>query len=131
MDTQKKGIYVCGCCHEPAVISKCIAQGQGAASRAAIQLSKEFITLHPMASVDAMICRGCGRCIDVCPNNALEMEEDEQGNHARVNEILCQGCGTCSATCWTGAIHMNYFHSRHLNAMVDTLINIIQEEGGA
>jgi heterodisulfide reductase subunit A len=129
MDTQKKGIYLCGCCHEPAMIAKCIAQGQGAASRAAIQLSKEFITLHPMASVDYDNCRGCGRCIEVCPNDALEMVEDEHGRHAKVNDILCQGCGTCCATCWTNSIHMNYFHSKHLNAMIGSLINQIREEG--
>ncbi len=129
MDTQKKGIYLCGCCHEPAVISKCIAQGQGAASRAAIQLSKEFITLHPMASVDVDICRGCGRCVKVCPNDALELVNDEHGQHAMVNDILCQGCGTCCATCWTNAIHMNYFHSKHLNAMVSSLIEMVREEG--
>jgi heterodisulfide reductase subunit A len=129
MDTQKKGIYLCGCCHEPGVISKCIAQGQGAASRASIQLSKEFITLHPMASVDTEICRGCGRCVDVCPNDALELVDDEFGRHAKVNDILCQGCGTCCATCWTNAIHMNYFHSKHLNAMVDSLIQFASEEG--
>ncbi len=124
MDSQKKGIYLCGCCREPALVSKCIAQGQGAASRAAIQLGKEYITLHPMASVDAETCRGCGRCIDVCPNDALEMVEDENGRHVKVNDILCQGCGTCCATCWTHSIHMNCFHSKHLNAMINTLINI-------
>jgi len=129
MDSQKSGIYLCGSCREPALVSKCIAQAQGAASRAAIQLGKEYITLHPMASVDAEACRGCGRCVDVCPNDALDMVEDEHGRHVKVNEILCQGCGICCATCWTQSIHMNYFHSKHLNAMINALIGIDSEGG--
>lgn len=129
LDSQRMGIFMCGCCHEPASIYKCIAQGQGAASRAAIKLGQEYITVHPMASVDTETCRGCGRCVEVCPNDALEMVEDEHGRHVRVNDILCQGCGTCCATCWTHSIHMNYFHSKHLNAMIDALTTIGQEEG--
>jgi len=45
-------------------------------------------------------CIGCGTCIDVCPNNALTL--DESGIH--INRDLCQRCASCVESCPTTAL---------------------------
>jgi len=44
-------------------------------------------------------CAGCGICTDVCPENAIEIDE-----HAVVNCDICTGCGKCVSECPNEAI---------------------------
>lgn len=52
-----------------------------------------------------LVCRQCGnaRCVQACPNNALERDPD---THAVIlNEQLCIGCGACAKACPFSSIH--------------------------
>ncbi len=50
------------------------------------------------------LCRGCGRCVDVCPFHAPELKEIAPGVViSEVNPALCKGCGACGVACPTGA----------------------------
>ncbi len=45
-------------------------------------------------------CTGCGACSNVCPKNAIKMEEDESGfKYPIINQDLCINCGMCKRTC--------------------------------
>ena len=44
-------------------------------------------------------CAGCGLCTDVCPENAIEIDE-----HAAVNWNICTGCGKCVSECPNEAV---------------------------
>jgi NAD-dependent dihydropyrimidine dehydrogenase PreA subunit len=44
-------------------------------------------------------CAGCGLCADVCPENAIEVDE-----HAVVNWDICTGCGECVSECPNEAV---------------------------
>lgn len=45
-------------------------------------------------------CCGCGACLNICPQNAIEMVSDEYGfSYPRVNARLCIGCGLCKRVC--------------------------------
>jgi len=44
-------------------------------------------------------CAGCGICTDVCPENAIEIDD-----HAVVNPESCIGCGACISECPNDAI---------------------------
>lgn len=45
-------------------------------------------------------CTGCRMCEQICPKNAIKMEEDEEGFwHPVINEELCINCGLCFKKC--------------------------------
>jgi len=45
-------------------------------------------------------CCGCGECYNVCPQNAITMQENEKGFFVPiVNESLCNNCGKCIKRC--------------------------------
>ncbi len=49
-------------------------------------------------------CKGCGRCVEVCPHAVFEMH----GETAAVTDRdLCMECGACALNCPFGAISVN------------------------
>jgi len=52
-----------------------------------------------VAVVDSEKCTGCGICIDVCPVNAIEVNEQ-----AVINADACTGCAACTWECPNEAI---------------------------
>ena len=86
----------CGCCCE------------------AMLAAKRFAVLHPITTtnflpeIDAQRCSGCGKCVDVCPVEAMGLvaagdPHRSMRKRARVNEELCLGCGVCVRQCRSGA----------------------------
>lgn len=54
--------------------------------------------------VDPNRCRGCGRCLAVCPYRAITMQPNAIGGwFAVVDEALCKGCGNCISVCPSSA----------------------------
>ncbi|MCI9547438.1 MAG: 4Fe-4S dicluster domain-containing protein [Lachnospiraceae bacterium] len=53
---------------------------------------------------DIFQCYGCGACKDICPQQAISMEADEEGFlYPKVDEESCVHCGKCEQVC----IHRN------------------------
>jgi len=55
------------------------------------------------AKVDMELCAGCGICVDVCPANAIEI----QNGKARVDVEACVECGLCVGECPAVAIQLS------------------------
>lgn len=53
--------------------------------------------------IDKEICNGCETCVDVCPTEAITMEDEI----AVVNEEECTDCGTCVEECPNEAISLS------------------------
>ena len=118
------GIFLAGAATGPKDVPESIVSAKAAAGRAAsLMANKTMKTEAITASVNADLCRGCGRCEEVCEFKAIELVEvAPKTMNAKVNEISCKGCGTCSVTCPTGAITMKHFTERQINSMVEAAL---------
>ena len=54
------------------------------------------------AKVDVQKCTGCTSCVDACPAEAIEIEDDK----AKIDAGACVDCETCVDECPAGAITM-------------------------
>jgi len=52
------------------------------------------------ANVDTETCTGCGECVEACPLDAIEIQDDV----AVVDADLCGDCGACVDVCPTESI---------------------------
>lgn len=88
----------CGCCCE------------------AMVASRKFGMLHPVETTNFIpriienSCIGCGKCVNACPIQAIDITIDEQaGNQKkiRINEEICLGCGVCARACSKKVIYLD------------------------
>ena len=53
-------------------------------------------------------CTGCGACYNICPNNAISMEENHEGFlYPQIDSSKCTNCGLCKRICPTATIKEN------------------------
>ena len=124
VDFATDGIFVCGLAHYPKPIDESIAQAQAAAARAATILSRKSIEVEGVVStVDESLCRGCGKCVEVCPYGAPQLVERAEGVQiSTIQEALCKGCGACAVACPTGAASIRHFNDQEVLTMVDAAL---------
>jgi ferredoxin len=70
---------------------------------------KRFGSVYPIHTnflprIDGPSCSGCGRCVDICPIEAMSLVSANDPHRpkqrkARLAEELCLGCGVCVRTC--------------------------------
>lgn len=85
---------ICNCCKE-----SCIPL---LAYRIFKQEPFTFLPARSVVQVDACKCKGCGKCVEICP-----FEERALDVHAQIATVQnCQGCGLCVEACPTGANYM-------------------------
>jgi len=118
IDFSTKGVFVCGLAHAPKPVDEAVAQGLGAASRAATLLSQEKILGNAIVSnIEAQLCRGCQLCLQACPYQAISFFEDRVV--CEVNQALCTGCGSCAVACPTGAASILHYDDEEVLTMVE------------
>lgn len=118
LDFATDGIYLCGNARFPSTIREAVSQGLGAASRAAIVLSKEALfTSGIVADINPETCCGCLGCVDVCPYGAINYFADR--GVCQVNKVLCKGCGGCAATCPSGSARLDGFSNDQIYAQIE------------
>jgi ferredoxin len=70
--------------------------------------------------------RGCTRCIDVCPAEAIV----SLGERVQVNPYLCQGGGACATVCPSGAMTYAFPRASDLLAALRVLLEDYRAAGG-
>jgi ferredoxin len=101
-NVQDKVAFICNCCG-------CCCEAMLAAKR--------FAFLNPVATtnflpeVSAEACNGCGKCVAVCPVEAMGLvsagdPHKPKRKKARLDEDLCLGCGVCVRACPESGIRL-------------------------
>jgi ferredoxin len=73
--------------------------------------------------VNKGICRGCGRCLQVCPYQAITFHKNPVGGWcAAVDEALCKGCGNCISVCPSNAADSPYRDQAFLERMLEEVL---------
>lgn len=73
--------------------------------------------------VDESRCRGCGRCMQVCPYQAVSFRKNQVGGYyACVDQALCKGCGNCIPVCPSHAADSPYRDRHYLEQMIEEIL---------
>ncbi len=94
-NVREKVAFICNCCG-------CCCEAMLAAKR--FGLLNPIHTTNFMPRIKKEKCTGCGKCVDVCPVEAMTLISANDPNHvkkkiAKVNEEICLGCGVCVKAC--------------------------------
>lgn len=101
-NTRRKPTVVCHCC-------KCCCNYLAGLSKFGYMNS--VVTSNYLSKISDELCKGCGKCVDLCPVNALSLvsandPRQRKRKKARVDAGVCVGCGVCAAKCPTKALDM-------------------------
>ncbi|MBN2475183.1 MAG: 4Fe-4S binding protein [Pirellulales bacterium] len=100
-NVQRKMAYICNCCG-------CCCEMVRALKTFGIRGA--IVTSNWQAEIDTAACTGCGRCVEACPVDAIEVVELSDHGESRKQAVcdsrLCLGCGVCYSACRFGAIAM-------------------------
>ena len=94
--------FICNCCG-------CCCEALTAARR--FGFSRPVHTTNFIPELNGGDCTGCGRCVAVCPVEAMTLVSANDPRKpkrkiARLNEDICLGCGLCVAVCRTNSISL-------------------------
>jgi len=94
--------------------------GAALAAHVATTAAEAFLKDHELSPrVDKDRCRGCGKCTEICPFDAVRLVPNEHGFFtADVLRHNCVGCGGCVGRCPVTAMDMPYFGNRLLQEIV-------------
>jgi heterodisulfide reductase subunit A len=123
VETTVDGVFICGAVQGAKDIADSVAQAGAAASKAAELLAHRSVALSPtVCVVNDMLCRGCGKCAEICQFGAPELMQTETGVFiAQINPAKCKGCGTCAVWCPSGAITAQHFTDGQIEEMLSAM----------
>jgi Na+-translocating ferredoxin:NAD+ oxidoreductase subunit B len=70
----------------------------------------EMYASNFMAVIDTTLCTACGKCIDRCQLEAINLCDGT----ARVDPRRCIGCGNCTITCQSNALRLEHKDSEKI-----------------
>jgi ferredoxin len=101
-NTRRNPTVICHCC-------KCCCNYLAGLSK--LGFLNSVVTSNFISEMNDALCKGCGKCVDLCPVNAFSLvpaSDTAQGKKkkAKIDTEVCVGCGVCAAKCPTKAINM-------------------------
>lgn len=118
--TLREGIFICGMTSGPKDIQTTVAESEGAAAKAAAFLREGVVRIPPEKVFldDEEACDGCGECVELCPFEALIMNNGA----LEVNEMLCTGCGICIPSCHVNALDLHDTTEEQLSSQIEAIL---------
>lgn len=94
-NVRDKVSFICNCCG-------CCCEGLIAVKK--FGLMQPLHTTNYFPVIDEERCTGCGKCVKVCPIDAIEFipsstDQDGRKKIAKVDLYVCLGCGICVRSC--------------------------------
>ena len=107
-NVRNKVNFICNCCG-------CCCEAMIAARRFAFL--DPVHTTNFLPEIDDKKCNGCGKCVNVCPVEAMTLVSANNPNKpkmkkAKLNEDICLGCGICVRNCEKEGIQLKTRQSR-------------------
>lgn len=101
-NVREKVNFICNCCG-------CCCEAMIAARRFAIL--NPVHTTNFIPEIEGESCNGCGKCVNVCPVEAMALISANHPHRpkmklARLEGDLCLGCGLCVRSCPKDSIHL-------------------------
>ncbi len=125
VETVIDGIFIAGCSQGPKNISESVKSGLSAVSKAHALLREEKIELDPtIATIDPNKCSWCELCSQVCPFDAIRMEEHKGKQVAAIISSSCKGCGMCNPVCPEDAIDLIGYTNAEIESMIESIVSI-------
>lgn len=102
-NVQQNVNFICNCCG-------CCCEAMIAARRFALMNPVHTTNFIPFINEEK--CTGCGKCITVCPVEAMSLisannPHKPKMKKAKLEEDICLGCGLCVRVCTKSGIHLN------------------------
>lgn len=128
VETVIDGIFIAGTCQGPKNITETMNSALAAASKANSLINSGKIELEPtIISIDTDACSWCGKCVEICPYDALSKITTDDGKEvAKVNKSVCKGCGICAPVCPENAIDIVGYTDKEIESMIDGLIKTVE-----
>jgi len=125
VDSNREGIFLCGCCLGPKDIRESVEESMAAASRASNFIGQGERSVSPEVPViDASKCKLCGKCVAVCPTNAIS----NLGSTMTVLPMACSNCGACVPACPYQAIDQKNFTERQIIEQIRGITSLESSE---
>jgi formate hydrogenlyase subunit 6/NADH:ubiquinone oxidoreductase subunit I len=108
--------FICNCCG-------CCCEAMIAARR--FGLMHPVHTTNFIPAINENDCTGCGKCVTVCPVEAMTLVSANDPKHpkkkkAGLNKKICLGCGLCARVCPDSLIHMEPRNKRVITPLNTT-----------
>jgi len=119
ISTHREGIYAAGVALGPKDIHDSVIDARAAASHVVNFVGEGRLKLSPFKAVVGAECDGCGKCVQVCPRNAVSMS----GSIPIIELASCNGCGACVSVCSMGSLQIPNYTRESLEEEVKGLLS--------